>query len=454
MKVLICGPVERDEDWDKLKSKVADLNSSKHGPFDLLAVVPSSSQGSVGKPPDMGVKVLSTHSLSQALEIQVQFVQGKLPASYVSPVDLLLSHGVPQGSELPDASHIDADASTWALAMSPRYHFCSGAGFFQRAPYKNGKGKPVTRLVSLGQVGGKAKWIHAINLPKNVTLEEPQGTTPNPYAKSSSSLHKKKTHESHFAHNPNKDSKDRKRSRKAKVDRVPPRSDCWFCLASAGIERHLIAKVGEEVYVALPKGGLRMEHVLVVPISHEGTFSSFLQTSEVMDEVEQVLTNIESAFAKGGYATLITDRSLTFEKAPQRHAYLEVLPVPLAKLELAEKVLMDLAKESKLEMKAVGKGIGSSSRENLELLQSIKGDYVFIQLPGGKGFLYQPEESGVDLSDGRLRGSLLSFGRSVCCTLSSCPNMVSWKSCVLTKELEASWTKSMATLLKEDSLTS
>ena len=49
--------------------------------------------------------------------------------------------------------------------------------------------------------------------------------------------------------------------------RGPP-APCWFCLASPNVDTHLIVCIGTEAYVALPKGGVDDNHVLIVPVSH------------------------------------------------------------------------------------------------------------------------------------------------------------------------------------------
>ena len=41
---------------------------------------------------------------------------------------------------------------------------------------------------------------------------------------------------------------------------------CWFCLASPEVEKHLIVSVGDESYVALAKGGIDWNNLLIVPI--------------------------------------------------------------------------------------------------------------------------------------------------------------------------------------------
>jgi diadenosine tetraphosphate (Ap4A) HIT family hydrolase len=46
------------------------------------------------------------------------------------------------------------------------------------------------------------------------------------------------------------------------------RSECWFCMASAEFEEHLVVVIGDECYIAMPKGGLVPDHTLIIPIAH------------------------------------------------------------------------------------------------------------------------------------------------------------------------------------------
>ena len=43
---------------------------------------------------------------------------------------------------------------------------------------------------------------------------------------------------------------------------------CWFCLASPEVEKHLVVSVGNHAYLALAKGGLVPQHLLILPIAH------------------------------------------------------------------------------------------------------------------------------------------------------------------------------------------
>ena len=45
-----------------------------------------------------------------------------------------------------------------------------------------------------------------------------------------------------------------------------PSGPCWFCLSSAEVEKHLIVSVGEHSYLAMAKGALTGDHVMILPI--------------------------------------------------------------------------------------------------------------------------------------------------------------------------------------------
>ncbi|RMX57648.1 hypothetical protein pdam_00015893 [Pocillopora damicornis] len=58
----------------------------------------------------------------------------------------------------------------------------------------------------------------------------------------------------------------------------PLKGSCWFCLGSPEVEKHLVVSVGDASYVALAKGGLVADHVLICPIAH---FESTVKLTEV-----------------------------------------------------------------------------------------------------------------------------------------------------------------------------
>lgn len=60
---------------------------------------------------------------------------------------------------------------------------------------------------------------------------------------------------------------------------------CWFCLASPYAEKHLVISIGEHVYLALAKGGLISDHLLITTITHFQSSSEL--SKEILDEIEK-----------------------------------------------------------------------------------------------------------------------------------------------------------------------
>jgi len=339
--------------WSTLLARVAELQASKHGPFDLLLVLGAPPEPLRESQPPLPTLVLDgQHARIVDCEgVKVGVVPESALVGIEGRVDVLITAKPPLGFHRATAlpMHIKGDmestghpvASLSALASKPKYHFTCGLGcFFQRAPYNNGDG--VTRLVFLAAVGAakpaspELKWLHALNLPlepaDKADALKPD-VTPNPYEQPQERTKRARSDDAatpmqqqfFFA-----SSGQGRGARRRQQPKVPPRMDCWFCLASPSCEKHLIAGVGEEMYVALPKGGIQVEHLLVVPVTHEDAFATM--AVEALDETARHMDAIAAWFSSRGFACLFWERSIVFGKAAQRHCYIEALPVPVAAL--------------------------------------------------------------------------------------------------------------------------
>lgn len=65
-----------------------------------------------------------------------------------------------------------------------------------------------------------------------------------------------------------------------------PKGPCWFCLGSPEVEKHLVVSVGTHVYLAMAKGPLNEQHILILPIGH---FQSLVTCSDEVLEVCKLL---------------------------------------------------------------------------------------------------------------------------------------------------------------------
>nr|CAD7434267.1 unnamed protein product [Timema monikensis] len=217
-------------------------------------------------------------------------------------VDILVTSVWPK-----DIVHINVDlrqtADSWLLSwlatqIKPRYHFCaSKTVYYERPPYSNFNSSGdtaihATRFIALAKVGneGKQKWLYAASLEpidKMSAKELYQQTTDQtecPYSGNMLSPHinKKPEEPTQFFYDMNQsDDGDNRRKRSRKNDDGPERKQrpvfdqatCWFCLQSSDVEKHLVISIGDEAYLALAKGGLVPEHLLILPVTHHQSLS-------------------------------------------------------------------------------------------------------------------------------------------------------------------------------------
>jgi len=95
------------------------------------------------------------------------------------------------------------------------------------------------------------------------------------------------------------------------------------------VEKHLVTSIGKNVYLALAKGGLTPDHVLILPITH---VPSTLQLDEdTRAEVDEYKAALRAFFESQGKACVMWERNMR-----SQHLQLQVVPVPQAVAEAAE----------------------------------------------------------------------------------------------------------------------
>jgi hypothetical protein len=252
-------------------------------------------------------------------------------------VDVLLTTEWPKGVATHTATPpdwLDADntgsvaVARLAVAVRPRYHVVAGLKhFYERTPYRNhqvlrGQQLHVTRFIALANVGNpdkKNRYLYAFNITPLTEMDtqelvqQPPAITNCPYHHLLGTKKGERDVEDgggqqFFFDQKSLDVAGRKRrqqqegrggkrnrgdrgapdsNRPALFSTPPsshsphtshtppaPRGPCWFCLGSPQVEKHLVITVGDHSYLALPKGGLVPEHVLILPIGHHGASTS------------------------------------------------------------------------------------------------------------------------------------------------------------------------------------
>lgn len=336
---------------------------------------------------------------------------------------------------------LGSDAPREATQCRPRYHFAGTHDvYWTRVPYRNAT--HATRFVGLGKSQNKdklRKWLHAVDIEPLTfaRLEEPKGTTDSPFDlkrkhetlfvgglpasatrdQVASALDVSKdqvrvvknyafvdftSHESADQARGNVtmggrdvsiDWATRKKQRYAEDERM----DCWFCLASPSCETHLVVSVGDDAYVAQPKGPLVDDHALVIPIEH--------RADAVGDKYEKALAKC--------FAPRVT---VAFERvAPTKkgvyHAHIQVVPLD---------VDADTARQA---------FVSHAARHRFRLTEgSKKSAQYFVVRIYDQGHVVSLCNVGDKVP--------LHFGREVCAMLLGRPDKVHWKACEMPESAE------------------
>ncbi|XP_025025542.1 CWF19-like protein 1 isoform X2 [Python bivittatus] len=273
-------------------------------------------------------------------------------------VDILLTSSWPKGVETFGNSPGDVNSkkcgsglvSFLAASLKPRYHFAGLQKInYERLPYRNHAvlqetAQHVSRFIALANVGNtdKRKYLYAFSiLPMNSMdpaelIRQPQDTTENPYRKPGSGESfaymlpdAKEEPASQFFFDLSNKPKGKKRPMKGEERQPPkrppfkpplPTAACWFCLASPDVEKHLVVSIGTHCYLALAKGGLSPDHVLILPIGH---YQSMVElASEVVEEVDKYKSVLKKFFKAKGKRCVIYERNYR-----SQHLQLQVVPV-------------------------------------------------------------------------------------------------------------------------------
>jgi hypothetical protein len=103
------------------------------------------------------------------------------------------------------------------------------------------------------------------------------------YKDSHLSQNTKSTYVCHICHEPGhhiKNCPKRDEQRTPSASKTVSPDSCWFCLSNPAARKHLIVDIGDEAYVALAKGPLTADHIIIVPIEHVSSTTSMSSLSE------------------------------------------------------------------------------------------------------------------------------------------------------------------------------
>ncbi|XP_073477381.1 CWF19-like protein 1 isoform X1 [Aquarana catesbeiana] len=335
-----------------------------------------------------------------------------------------------------------------AASLKPRYHFSALHGAnYERLPYRNHvvlqeSAQHVSRFIALASVGnpGKKKYIYAFTIvPMSLMdatelVKQPLDVSENPYRKAG-----KEGKKSHVAEATEdvpaqqfffdlKQSQGKKRNSdgrggQAKQPRKHPQptGPCWFCLASPEVEKHLVVSIGEHCYIALAKGGLMSDHILILPIGHYQAMVDL--STEVVEECEKYKASLKKFYKSKEKRYVMFERNYR-----SQHLQLQVVPLPLSCCTTED------IKES---------FIVQAQEQNIELLEIPQHTDIKQIVQPGTPYFYVELDTGEKLFHRIKKNFPLQFGREVLASeaILNIPTRADWKACKLSQDEEESLAK-------------
>jgi hypothetical protein len=248
-------------------------------------------------------------------------------------------------------------------------------------------------------------------------------------------------------------------------------NQCWFCLSNPSLEKHLLVTIGEDVYLALAKGGL-VEwggHLLIVPIGHvESTRHLQLSaesedTQNIIKEMQALKEQVQAVYTQRG------ERMISFEMyggdqgqgTPLQHMHIQLIPVPVEVTSDIQAVFEQEAEREGLELAPDGTLPESLTvpycRVEVPSLHkdTAKSPLVMVFVPSQDRMREFKALEDECLASGRRPPRLvnLAFGRAVVAQILGAPDKADWRKCLQTMEEEQAATLSIRALLSSASTT-
>ncbi|XP_048241532.1 CWF19-like protein 1 isoform X3 [Haliotis rufescens] len=323
-------------------------------------------------------------------------------------IDVLLTSQWPQSvQKYATPSQMEATCTSLlvgevARLLQPRYHFSGLNGiFYERQPYRNHQifaesGIHVTRFIGLAAVGN---------------LNKDKGT------QFFYDMHGGDTVKAGKRHSESGGNVNKKRKQ------VQPPGPCWFCLGSPDVEKHLVVSVGMQTYLALAKGGLVEDHVLILPIEHVQSYVT--SPSDVQREIISYKTCLKKYFKSRNKDVVFYERNYRTQ-----HLQIQVVPVPQDVAMDLKECFLDMAQNISIELHEI------PTHSDLSQIVPAGAPYFYAELPCGAKLLHRISSKFP-----------LQFAREALAqpAVLDLPHRVDWRNCATT-EAEATL---MATTFKE-----
>ncbi|KAF0309639.1 CWF19-like protein 1 [Amphibalanus amphitrite] len=382
----------------------------------------------------------------------VRALEQALLASSAAGVDVLLTPGWPRGvtrrAAVPAGVYTEETGSLLTArllyCLRPRYVFSGGlAMHYERLPYRNhqvlrDQQTHVTRFISLAAAfnAEKAKWLYAFGLEpmsrmaRADLVAQPPDVTECPFSAeemaSAAAGADDAAKQYFYATDGRGEPAAKRRRQQPRADRPPP-TPCWFCLASPEVEKHLVVNVGDKCYLALAKGGLVPDHVLILPVEH--VRASTEADDELWEEIGAYKQRLQQLFAAEDKAVVFFERNYK-----QSHLQVQCVPVPSRVAPALKEAIQDHCDSEGVSLDEV------PPLSDVRQLAPPGAPYLYVELPGGVKLFH------------KVAGKLpLSIGRSMlaCPPLLNMPDRVEWSQCVLPNDEQTANAKEFKTKFKK-----
>lgn len=409
----------------------------------------------------------TSDNMSQNTKEELETFYGKFALKSYKGVDILLTNQWPKSilSNIPDSSiaisglsmlehdNIGDDLITNIVNISmPRYHFATCLKknvFYERAPFKN-KGSHVTRFLSVASAFNtqKRKFLYAFAIHALHTIAAPElyavpvNSTENPFkaivedSEEQRFFKKQKVDDSRgdasFIGDANKakPSYAQASNNKKYVSSAGRKNECWFCMASSVFEMHSIIKVGKHFYIAIAKGAINENHMLLVPIQHLP--STIALSKPAMQEMLLWKSAFVAFFESKNENVVFCEHNQPGHNPDLQHLIYQVVGIP-------KNVIMKDHFESqagKEGLEWVNSHIDEDQSNIQQQLRAIAGNgsYVWAHMPYENCHLIGAIEK---------ERFPFSFARRTIVEAVGHPELEDWKRCVLAKAAEEKTAKTL-----------
>ena len=200
-----------------------------------------------------------------------------------------------------------------------------------------------------------------------------------------------------------------------------PAPGCWFCLSN-GKDTHLLLSIAAETYLALDKGALTPQHVLLIPVEHYP--SSAALPASAAEELWRYSAALRRCFAAelGGSRLVCFERHLALRGKGGNHAHINCVPLPAAAAAGARAAFEAAAQRAGFAFVALPPQDDAAAAA-AQLAAAVGGaEYFAVTLPDGERLVHA-------LGPGERMN--MQFGREVLAELLGTPDKSDWRNCTI-----------------------